>query len=119
MKKNYIKTTKNLYYVDMPIKISKQTKADGSEIERKQPDVFRVFYSYKTPVAVLVREFDCEDFTVSQNYWSKTTACHLTAIEDFHYGTRQPFAKGKRQTHEDFRGCFNCLASCFEVDMAI
>jgi hypothetical protein len=119
MKKNYIKTTKNLYYVDMPIKISKQTKADGSEIERKQPDTFRIFYSYNTPIAIHVREFDIEDFCVSQNYWSKTTACHLSAIEKFHYGTNESFIKDRRLNADDFKSAFNCLTACFDVAVSV
>ena len=121
MKKNYIKTTKNLYYVDMPIEnnVYKTENKDVSEIERKQPDTFRVFYSYNTPVAIHVREFDIEDFCVSQNYWSKTTACHLSAIEKFHYGTNESFIKDRRLNADDFKSSFNCLTACFDVAVTV
>jgi len=60
MKKQYIRSTRNLYYRD-----------EGK---------IRIFYSYSTPVAFLDEQ---EIFFISQNVWSITTAKHLNWIEDF------------------------------------
>jgi len=57
-KKHYLRTTKNLYYID----------------EKPQ---LRVYYSYTTPVAL---EID-GNLKVSQSQWSVTTAKHLTWID--------------------------------------
>jgi hypothetical protein len=59
MKKNYLKTTKNCYYVD------------------EKPNL-RVYYSYTTPVALEIDEV----LKVSQNQWSITTAKHLSWIDN-------------------------------------
>ena len=60
MKKQYLRSTRNLYY--------------------KDEDGIRVFYSYSTPVAFLR---DDGRFIISENNWSITTAKHLNWIEDF------------------------------------
>jgi hypothetical protein len=57
-KKNYLRTTKNLYYID----------------EKPQ---LRVYYSYTTPVALMIDGH----LKVSQNQWSITTGRHLTWID--------------------------------------
>ena len=59
MKKYYLKTTKNCYFID------------------EKPNL-RVYYSYKTPIAL---EIDGV-LKVSQNQWSITTAKHLNWIDD-------------------------------------
>ena len=59
MKKYYLKTTKNCYFID------------------EKPNL-RVYYSYTTPIAL---EIDGV-LKVSQNQWSKTTAKHLNWIDD-------------------------------------
>ena len=58
MKKYYLKTTKNCYFID------------------EKPNL-RVYYSYTTPVAL---EIDGV-LKVSQNQWTITTAKHLTWID--------------------------------------
>ena len=58
MKKNYLKTTKNCYYVD------------------EKPNL-KVYYSYTTPIAL---EIDGV-LKVSENRWSITTAKHLNWID--------------------------------------
>ena len=58
MKKYYLKTTKNCYFID------------------EKPNL-RVYYSYTTPIAL---EIDGV-LKVSQNQWSITTAKHLTWID--------------------------------------
>lgn len=58
MKKHYLRTTRNLYYID------------------EKPDL-RVYYSYTTPVALMIDGH----LKVSQNQWSITTARHLTWID--------------------------------------
>ena len=58
MKKYYLKTTKNCYYVD------------------EKPNL-RVYYSYTTPVALQINGV----LKVSQNQWTKTTAKHLNLID--------------------------------------
>ena len=58
MKKYYLKTTKNCYFV------------------QEKPNL-KVYYSYTTPVAL---EIDGV-LKVSQNQWSKTTAKHLNWID--------------------------------------
>ena len=60
MKKQYLRSTKNLYY--------------------KDEDGIRVFYSYTTPVAFIDSD---NTLVVSENVWSMTTAKHLNWIEDF------------------------------------
>ena len=57
-KKHYLRTTKNLYYID----------------EKPQ---LRVYYSYTTPVALMIDGH----LKVSQNQWSITTGRHLTWID--------------------------------------
>ena len=57
-KKHYLRTTKNLYYID------------------EKPDL-RVFYSYSTPVALRIDGV----LKVSENQWSITTGRHLTWID--------------------------------------
>jgi hypothetical protein len=59
MKKYYLKTTKNCYFID------------------EKPNL-RVYYSYTTPVAL---EIDGV-LKVSQNQWTITTAKHLNWIDD-------------------------------------
>ena len=59
MKKYYLKTTKNCYFV------------------QEKPNL-KVYYSYTTPVAL---EIDGV-LKVSQNQWSKTTAKHLNWIDE-------------------------------------
>ena len=59
MKKYYLKTTKNCYFV------------------QEKPNL-KVYYSYTTPIAL---EIDGV-LKVSQNQWSKTTAKHLNWIDD-------------------------------------
>jgi hypothetical protein len=59
MKKYYLKTTKNCYFV------------------QEKPNL-KVYYSYTTPVAL---EIDGV-LKVSQNQWSITTAKHLNWIDD-------------------------------------
>jgi len=58
MKKYYLKTTKNCYYVD------------------EKPNL-RVYYSYTTPVALQIDGV----LKVSENRWSITTAKHLNWID--------------------------------------
>ena len=58
MKKYYIKTTKNCYYID------------------EKPNL-RVYYSYMTPVALRIDG----NLKVSENRWSITTAKHLNWID--------------------------------------
>ena len=58
IKKHYLRTTKNLYYID----------------EKPQ---LRVYYSYTTPVALMIDGH----LKVSQNQWSITTGRHLTWID--------------------------------------
>ncbi len=60
MKKQYLRSTRNLYY--------------------KDEDGIRVFYSYTTPVAFIDSD---NTLVVSENVWSMTTAKHLNWIEDF------------------------------------
>ena len=60
MKKQYIRSTRNLYYRD--------------------EDGIRIFYSYTTPVAFIDSD---NTLVVSENVWSMTTAKHLNWIEDF------------------------------------
>ena len=57
-KKHYLRTTKNLYFID------------------EKPNL-RVYYSYTTPVAL---EIDGV-LKVSENQWSVTTGRHLTWID--------------------------------------
>ena len=57
-KKNYLRTTKNLYFID--------EKAN-----------LRVYYSYTTPVALKIDGV----LKVSENQWSVTTGRHLTWID--------------------------------------
>ena len=57
-KKHYLRTTRNLYYID----------------EKPQ---LRVYYSYTTPVALMIDGH----LKVSQNQWSITTGRHLTWID--------------------------------------
>ena len=59
MKKYYLKTTKNCYFID------------------EKPNL-RVYYSYTTPVALQINGV----LKVSQNQWSITTAKHLYWIDD-------------------------------------
>ena len=59
MKKYYLKTTKNCYFID------------------EKPNL-RVYYSYTTPVALQIDGV----LKVSQNQWSITTAKHLNWIDD-------------------------------------
>jgi len=59
MKKYYLKTTKNCYFV------------------QEKPNL-KVYYSYTTPIAL---EIDGV-LKVSENQWSKTTAKHLNWIDD-------------------------------------
>ena len=58
MKKYYLKTTKNCYFV------------------QEKPNL-KVYYSYTTPIAL---EIDGV-LKVSENHWTKTTAKHLTWID--------------------------------------
>tara|TARA_E500000305_G_C3817586_1_gene141350 strand:- start:10 stop:465 length:456 start_codon:yes stop_codon:yes gene_type:complete len=58
MKKHYLRTTRNLYYID------------------EKPNL-RVFYSYSTPIALRIDGH----LKVSENCWSVTTARHLTWID--------------------------------------
>ena len=58
MKKYYLKTTKNCYYID------------------EKPNL-RVYYSYMTPVALRIDG----NLKVSENRWSITTAKHLNWID--------------------------------------
>ena len=60
MKKQYIRSTRNLYYRD--------------------EDGIRIFYSYSTPVAFIDSD---NTLVISENVWSVTTAKHLNWIEDF------------------------------------
>jgi hypothetical protein len=60
MKKQYLRSTRNLYY--------------------KDEDGIRVFYSYTTPVAFIDSD---NTLIISENVWSMTTAKHLNWIEDF------------------------------------
>lgn len=60
MKKQYLRSTRNLYY--------------------KDEDGIRVFYSYTTPVAFIDSD---NTLVISENVWSMTTAKHLNWIEDF------------------------------------
>ena len=57
-KKHYLRTTRNLYYID----------------EKPQ---LRVYYSYTTPLALMIDGH----LKVSQNQWSITTGRHLTWID--------------------------------------
>ena len=57
-KKHYLRTTKNLYYID-------------------ESQNLRVYYSYTTPVALMIDG----DLKVSENCWSVTTGKHLTWID--------------------------------------
>jgi len=57
-KKHYLRTTRNLYYID------------------EKPDL-RVYYSYSTPVALMIDG----NLKVCENCWSITTAIHLTWID--------------------------------------
>ena len=59
MKKHYLRTTKNCYYVE------------------EKPNL-KVYYSYSTPIAL---EIDGV-LKVSQNQWSITTAKHLSWIDN-------------------------------------
>ena len=58
MKKHYLRSTRNLYYID------------------EKPNL-RVYYSYSTPVALMIDGH----LKVSENQWSITTARHLTWID--------------------------------------
>lgn len=58
MKKNYLRTTRNLYFID-------------------EKPALRVYYSYTTPVALMIDGI----LKVSVNQWSVTTARHLTWID--------------------------------------
>ena len=60
MKKQYIRSTRNLCYRD--------------------EDGIRIFYSYSTPVAFIDSD---NTLVISENVWSVTTAKHLNWIEDF------------------------------------
>ena len=80
MKKQYLRSTRNLYY--------------------KDEDGIRVFYSYSTPVAFLR---DDGRFIISENKWSTTTAKHLNWIEDFCGHER----KIKRIPFSEFQKAFN------------
>ena len=59
MKKYYLKTTKNCYFV------------------QEKPNL-KVYYSYTTPIALEIDGL----LKVSQNQWSTTTAKHLNWIDD-------------------------------------
>ena len=59
MKKYYLKTTKNCYFV------------------QEKPNL-KVYYSYTTPVALEIDGI----LKVSENQWSITTAKHLNLIDD-------------------------------------
>ena len=59
MKKYYLRTTKNCYYV------------------QEKPNL-KVFYSYKTPVALEIDGI----LKVSENQWTVTTAKHLSWIDN-------------------------------------
>jgi hypothetical protein len=58
VKKHYLRTTRNLYYIE-------------------ETPQLRVYYSYTTPVALMINNH----LKVSQNQWSITTARHLTWID--------------------------------------
>tara|TARA_R100000388_G_C7166592_1_gene121824 strand:- start:68 stop:523 length:456 start_codon:yes stop_codon:yes gene_type:complete len=58
MKKHYLRSTRNLYYID------------------EKPNL-RVYYSYSTPVALMIDGH----LKVSENQWTITTARHLTWID--------------------------------------
>ena len=58
MKKHYLRSTRNLYYID------------------EKPNL-RVYYSYSTPVALMIDGH----LKVCENQWSITTARHLTWID--------------------------------------
>ena len=77
MKKQYLRSTRNLYY--------------------KDEDGIRVFYSYSTPVAY--QDFKNCSLRISENVWSITTAKHLNWIEDFVNVQRN----SGRDKHEDFK----------------
>ena len=114
MKKNYIKTTKNLYFIEY--------------------DNMIIFYSYSTPIAFtfhkglgklnkdllknsfLVSRY-CNGYNlfISKNVWSVTTAKHLTWVENFHY--QFPEDKKKyRMDNEDFNYLFNTVMHCESID---
>ena len=77
MKKQYLRSTRNLYY--------------------KDEDGIRVFYSYSTPVAF--QDFKNCSLRICENVWSITTAKHLNWIEDFVNVERN----SGRDKHEDFK----------------
>jgi len=79
MKKIYLRSTKNLYYIEKDINL-------------------KVYYSYSTPVAF--KKNNC--LTVSENVWSVTTGRHLTWIDG---GTTE--AKKRRIKNEDFEKLLN------------
>ena len=62
-KKHYLKTTKNLYFIN----------------EGSLDNGIRIYYSYSTPIAFEKGH----RFEISENVWSVTTARHLTWIEEF------------------------------------
>ena len=83
MKKQYIRSTRNLYYRD--------------------EDGIRIFYSYSTPVAFENTKNGFSKRSISENVWSITTAKHLNWIEDFWGCERKSF----RSKHEDFEKSLN------------
>tara|TARA_Y100000033_G_scaffold4802_1_gene3987 strand:- start:43 stop:528 length:486 start_codon:yes stop_codon:yes gene_type:complete len=77
MKKQYIRSTRNLYYRD--------------------EDGIRIFYSYSTPVAFIDSD---NTLVISENVWSVTTAKHLNWIEDF-CGVERKQSRTKNSVFED------------------
>lgn len=77
--KNYLRSTRNLYYRD--------------------EDGLRIFYSYTTPVAFENNKNGFSKRFISENVWSVTTAKHLNWFEDFWGAERKSF----RSKHEDFQ----------------
>ena len=77
MKKQYIKSTRNLYYRD--------------------EDGIRIFYSYSTPVAFIDSD---NTLVISENVWSVTTAKHLNWIEDF-CGVERKQSRTKNSVFKD------------------
>ena len=77
MKKQYIRSTRNLYYRD--------------------EDGIRVFYSYSTPVAFIDSD---NTLVISENVWSVTTAKHLNWIEDF-CGVERKQSRTKNSVFKD------------------
>ena len=99
MKKYYLKTTKNCYFV------------------QEKPNL-KVYYSYTTPIAL---EIDGV-LKVSQNQWSKTTAKHLNWIDDGNKKDRlkpEEFEKLLREHKPlpDFLKTVSMVSSMFGVMM--